>query len=83
MVLLSSFFQNNIWASALVLILIALAMGIFMFYRTKRTLDKLADENPHADFWSNKFGKTWGRIVPFLLFLVFIILSWFITRLYY
>ncbi len=79
---MNSFFQNNVWASALVLILIGLAVVVFMFYRTKETLDKLAKNSPEADFFGNTFGKQWGRIIPLLLLIAFIVLSWLLTKLY-
>lgn len=79
---LKEFFEQNIWASALVLIFIVISVGMFTFFRTKNELDQLAETNPEADFFGNMFGKTWGRIIPFLLFIGFIILSWFLTKLY-
>ncbi len=76
------FFQENIWASALVLIVIIIAVCVFMYFRIKEGLDKVAEISPEADVFGNIFGKTWGRIIPFLLFIGFIIISWFLTKLY-
>lgn len=79
---LKVFFQENLWASIFVLLVIVISVGIFMFFRIKNTLDEVAEANPDADFFGKIFGQTWGRIVPFLLFIGFIILSWFLTKLY-
>ncbi|MFL0072081.1 hypothetical protein [Tenacibaculum maritimum] len=78
---LKTFFQGNTWASQLTLGIIITLVAIFMFFKTKNTLDALAAKNPEADFFGNTFGKTWGRIIPFLLFISCILLSWFLTTL--
>ncbi len=75
------FFTENLWASALLLLLIILLLGIYQFDKTKKELDKLKKTNSKADFWGNTFGEKWGRIIPFLLLFIFII-GWLLTTLY-
>lgn len=79
---MKEFQEKDIWMGILLLTAIIIAVGSFMFFRVKRTMSELAERSPNADVMGRWFGEKWGRIIPFFLFLSFIVLGWFLVKLY-
>ncbi len=80
--MINNFFQENSWASCLILLIIAVFFGVFMYQRTNKTFESLEEANPKLNIYKRVFGKAIGKVVPFILFLLFIVLSWLLTKIY-
>lgn len=76
---LKAFFEQNTWASVLVLVLVVVAVGVVMYYRIKNAQEELERRNPAINVYGNKFGKKKGRMAAMLLFIGFIIVGWLIA----
>lgn len=79
MTTIKTFFEENLWASILLVVLVIIAVVVVMFYRIKNAQDELARRSPSANVYGNYFGEKKGRIVALLLFIGFIVFGWLLA----
>lgn len=77
------FFEQNIWASCLLLVLLVLIVFVLYFFRAKNTMEAIDKNNPNllANFWKNKFGTHLGAVLQVLLiFIVLPLVAYLLTH---
>lgn len=77
-----NFFQENVWASFVVLFVIIVLFGVVMYVKTKKTFERLVKVTPELDIYTRVFGKTMGKIMPLILLVLSILFSWLLIKRY-